>query len=236
MKFIFNLLALLVVLLLLLVGAAFIAVRFLGADLIEEALNKDNPFEVDVNQASLIFAGAGGGLSIKGIEIENPEGFPTDEFLDVSEVTAAIALSSLFKEELVIPQLTLRIPRLSIVRAQDNNTNLVLFLGGLAMKTRSKSDGGEARPFLIRNLILELDRVEIIDYRTGGEPTRQSVNQALRIELTDVRSVNQIGVALTQELGRLGTRVVGTWLVNSLNEGFTERAQGALNRFLRRDE
>lgn len=234
-KFLFNLIGLLILLALLAIIAGIGWLKFFGADFLESKLNEGNPFPVAIEQAGVTVRGGGGGVNFRGITVQNPDAFPSPNFLNLDNITGTINPLSLFREELVLPEVSLEIPQVTIVRAQDNSVNLVLFMGGLAQQLRSKPDGGDSKPFLIRNLTIRVHQLELRDYRRGGgPPSVNTVDVGFNLEMQDVRAVSQILQGLTGELSRLGTRAVGTWAVQALEAGFTERAREGLRNLLNR--
>src|SRR5438270_726446 len=74
-----------------------------------------------------------GRLTIRGLVVANPAGFPTRDFLQLREFHAEGDLSSLLSDRIALDELVLDVRRLDLVRRADGRSNAELFEQNLGL-------------------------------------------------------------------------------------------------------
>ncbi len=136
-------------------------------------------------------------VEIDGLLLENPEGWPEKNFVDLRRFRAEAELFSLLSDRWVIDDAVVDVARLTLVTGTQGTTNVMLFRDGLAGKSKETAASqpvaqtGKKQGFLIRHLLLKCDQLVYADY-SGGRSLVKTYNLNLNRDLRDVDSVAKI--------------------------------------------
>ena len=209
---------------LLVLGAAYVARDTLLKGRLEKALSEQTGFGVELDRLHL-----GWNLSsfeVEGARLLNPPDFPLRDALDLRTVRVVVAPLSLFTREIKFREVVLDVGKLVMVRKADGESNAER-LGG-----KKRSGGGapaprpdpapaptepaearEPRGFRIERLVLKVGAVEMHDFtkaQEGGEPAVTAMNLNLEQEHRDVTSVQQLGgLVLGSAVQQMGLFLIG---------------------------
>ncbi|MGA3006361.1 MAG: hypothetical protein ABSE59_00570 [Opitutaceae bacterium] len=193
-------------------------------------------------------------VDIKRLEITNPDTFPQKDFVTVNQFKTVVDLGSVFSDRVVVKEAVFDVALIAIVKNAQGQTNVDVFKAGLtpppapAPKAPSGNNGPAPAPahapaektppkqFLIRNLVVKLDKIIIADY-TGSEPNTREIPLNINHTFTDVTDVTQISGPLLADLavsgvGKLANNVMGLILPAPILESLgmaTKNAGGALH-------
>lgn len=144
---------------------------------------------------------------LKGLQIENPEGFreaaAEPEFLALPYFATDIELTSLWSDRLVVDRLVVNVEEVNVVRNADGATNIDLFRTRLMPPPAEERPAAPARPFLVRELIFRLDRVVIADYSRRA-PRLQTFDLNINRQFENVTDVKEILTPLVADLSAAG--------------------------------
>lgn len=194
----------LVILLLLGLGVGWAMLHFLPV-LIEDKVEDMTGFRADFDGVEVkLFSGE---VRLERARLENPESFPSPEFITIEEMRVDIAPSAFLRNKIVIKELVLDISEFGYIKTAQNEINVVRFLDSLrgagASENLGKGAEMETREFLIERFSLRLRSLKIGDFFRSSPRIRQ-IETNIVLELNDVRDVKQILVPLTRELARSG--------------------------------
>ena len=133
-------------------------------------------------------------VSIKGMVLKNPEGWPVENFIDLREFKIDANLLSLFSDRIVANEAILDVARCTLVKNQQGTLNAKAFSDAL---NNGPATAGESKPkakqkeFLIKHLVLKFDTLVYAD-NSGPKPTTKEYNLNLNRDLQDVDSVAKI--------------------------------------------
>ena len=154
-----------------------------------------------------------GRLTLQDLRLLNPEGeeWPEEGFLDVALVEIAAEPIRFWQRRVGIDSVTVRVRSFNTVVHEDGRNNAVAFRDRMLAQLDSREATREAvrlgkkqAPWLDR-FVLELDSIRTVDGQ--GDPYLvEEATVALRVELQDVREVEQILDALLAEAESLGIR------------------------------
>lgn len=132
-------------------------------------------------------------VSIRGLVLKNPAGWPTDAFLDLREFKADAKLTSLFSDRMTANEVVLDIARFTLVKNQQGVLNAKAFSDAImsgGSEPAPKSEG-PAKKFLIKHLVLKFDQLVYADH-SGAQPSVKEYDLHLQRDLQDVDSVAKI--------------------------------------------
>lgn len=113
--------------------------------------------------------------TIRGITVDNPDGFKGRKAFALGEITLRIDLATLMGDPLVIEEIRIEEPAVALEVLGDGRTNFDLLMENVrkAEKGEDESGGeegpGEGRRFAVRSFIFEEGRVEADTSAVGGE-------------------------------------------------------------------
>lgn len=131
---------------------------------------------------------------ISGLVLKNPAGWPEAGFVDLREFRADVELLPLLADKFVADEMVVDLAQLTLVRRPDGVLNAMTFKDGLTGRHEAgttPTGGGKASTFLIRHLVLKLDRLTYADY-SGRRPAVKDYDLNLQRDLTNVDSVTKI--------------------------------------------
>ena len=207
-----------VVLLLLAIGVGWTMLHFLPT-LIEDKVEDMTGFQADFDGLELkLFSGE---ARLEEASLENPESFPSPEFIAIKEMRVDVAPFTLFGNRIVIKELVLDIGEFGYIKTVQNETNVVRFLeslrGAEASESPEEDEEAKAREFLIERFSLRLRSLKLGDF-SQSDPRVRQIDTDIALELEDVRDVRQITSPLTRELTRAGLSSVVGSIFQSLME------------------
>jgi hypothetical protein len=163
----------------------------------------------------------GGPIDLKDLEIKNPNlTFKKEDFISLNEAVAAFNPISLLKDTIVREEMTLDIDDLTVVTNIDDTTNYSVFSKSLQPMDKpstttqiSKTSANKEKSILIKNLILSISTVHIVDERKEFSMEHRI---DYRREFHDVRDFKKLGVQLVGDLGKFGIYVMIDSLISSI--------------------
>ncbi len=211
------------ILLLLAIGVGWAMLHFLPT-LIEDKVEDMTGFRADFDSLELkLFAGE---AILEDASLENPESFPSPEFIAFEKVKVDFAPSTLFRDRIVIRELILDIGEFGYIKTAENETNVLRFLESLRGPEESEgseaSDEPEAREFLIERFSLRLRSLKYGDF-SRSNPRVHQIETDISLELEDVTDLKQIAGPLSRELTKAGLSDMVGSIVQSLTELETYR-------------
>ncbi len=163
---------------------------------------------------------------ISQLKINNPDTFPQTDFVSVNEFKTAVELGSVFSDRVVVKDAVFDVAFIAVVKNAQGQTNINVFTTGVQpanpeqttpdQKDQSTAAPAEKKPpkqFLIRHLVVKLDKIIIADY-SGAEPEVHEINVNINRTFTDVTDLKQISVPLLADLSMAGA---GKFANNLLN-------------------
>ncbi len=141
-------------------------------------------------------------VDFKGVIVENPEGWPEKDFLEIRQVRANTELFSLFSDRLVIDDAVLDVAKVTLVTDAQGRSNVLLLKNGSSGKPEAAPKEAPAptahhdQKFLIKHLVLKCDQLVYCDYSNGRHAVK-SYDLRLNRELRDVDSVAKLINPLT---------------------------------------
>ena len=166
-------------------------------------------FEVQVDKLSLNPFTAN--VVIRGLVLKNPMGWPRAEFVDLREFRAEASLLSLLGNRFIADEILVDVAQLTLVVNQKGSLNAVAFKEGLAGKESAgpgKPAGGAKQEFLIRHLVLKIDKLVYADH-SGWRPSVKEYQLNLSRDMRDVDSVTKIISPFTGTALGLVTNTIG---------------------------
>jgi len=157
-----------------------------------------------------------GSVKLKGLVVQNPDGWPEAGFIDLREFSADVHLWPLMGGRFVADEVTLDLAQLTVVTNRDGVLNTTAFSRGFSGPQTgtpaggsSPASGGGGRGFLIHKLRLKFGKLVYADY-SRSRPVVKAYNVQLDRELTEVDSVAKIASPLTgNALGALAAALGG---------------------------
>jgi uncharacterized protein involved in outer membrane biogenesis len=118
-------------------------------------------------------------VTLDGLSIANPPGFPAQPLLTARQVGAQVALSSMLKKEFEIVRVSLTAPEVNIDSDVKGNTNLGLLLAGLAKGGGAKASDSTGDGVAIRSLSITSGTVHYAAQAGGAALTIRDIELKL---------------------------------------------------------
>ncbi|WP_438481876.1 DUF748 domain-containing protein [Oleiharenicola lentus] len=131
-------------------------------------------------------------VSISGLVLKNPEGWPSAEFIELRTFRANADLFSLFGDRLVADEVVLDLPQLTLVRNKDGVLNAMAFGDGFKGEESASKEKKPAQQFLIKHLSLKFGKLVYADYSKSAKGDIREYNVELARELENVDSIAKI--------------------------------------------
>jgi hypothetical protein len=215
MKLVKRLVLLVVVLCVLVVGAA-VAGLFYINDLVKVGVEKGGTYAMGV-KTTLGSADIGvfsGKAALSDLKVANPVGFKAEQFLGLGSGAVQVSLQSLREPVVEIPKLEMNVIRVSLEK-KDGKTNYKVILDNLAKLSGKAGDGGGSSPsggeekkFIVRDLQIRDVRVSV-DMLDAGLPVGAIVVPIDRIELKDIGTQSK-GLPLADVAGIVVRAILAT--------------------------
>lgn len=154
-------------------------------------------------------------INIRGLEIDNPDTFPRKDFVVVNQFRTVVQPGSLFSNRIVVDNAVFDVALIAMVKNAEGETNVHVFETGVAGPPPEKSQSGqeqkppppqEKKPpkqFLIRHLVVKLDKIIIADY-SGPTPRVKEVPLNINHTFDNVTDLKQISGPLIADLSLAG--------------------------------
>src|SRR3990167_1799528 len=117
------------------------------------------------------------GLSLTDVKLSNPKGFAPEQMLEVSELTAAVALMPLFNKDLQIQQLHLEGVTANLVTRKDGSSSMD---GLTADKTASTAETGPATSQQLQLQDLSISNLQL-NLLSEGSPAQRLTLKSLNL-------------------------------------------------------
>jgi hypothetical protein len=172
-------------------------------------LRKRSGFDATVER--LAFNPLTGQMEIRGFTLLNPPTFPVSDFLEIREFRANAEARSLFSDRPVFDTMVIDISRVTLVKRQDGTTNASALENNLRESDvpRSLRARSHNREFLIRQLILRVDRLTVADYSLR-QPSEREFSLNLNQTYNDVTQVDQLlAPSVLKNLAPVATAMAG---------------------------
>lgn len=236
MKLVRKLVVVLAVLLILLIGAV-AAALFLIDSIARRGIEGGATYALMV-PTSLDKADVGvfsGSFSMQGLTVDNPEGYSRDHFLTLDSGGVQVALGTLTRDVVELPELTLTGVEVSLLR-EGGKSNYGTILENLKRFESGKADPKTREPgkkFVIRKLEIRNVKAHVSLLPVGGEATTAEVIVP-EIVMTDVGSdgsgvslgqvTNIVLKAIIASLVNAGGNLIPSDIANELESGLGELA------------
>lgn len=215
MKLVRKLIVVLAVLLVLLIGAAAAAFFFVDSIArrgIESGASYALMVPTSLDKADVgVFSGS---FSMQGLAIDNPEGYSRDHFLTLDSGGVQVALGTLNRSVVELPELTLTGVEVSLLR-EGGKSNYGTILDNLKRFESGKADPKATEPskkFVIKRLEIRDVKAHVSLLPVGGEATTAEI-VVPEIVLTDVGSDGS-GVGLGEVTGIVLKAIIAS-LINA---------------------
>jgi hypothetical protein len=152
-----------------------------------------------------------GMVTVRGLVLRNPAGWPAAEFIDLREFRAEVSLLSLLGNRFIADEIVVDLPKLTLVKNQQGVLNAVAFkdgLGGRGGTAAGTPTAGPKGEFLIRHLVLKIDKLVYSDH-SGRRPSVSEYNLNLTRDMRNVDSVAKIISPFTGTVLGLVTDALG---------------------------
>ncbi|GEM_PF-2705765 len=151
-----------------------------------------------------------GKVTLVSLEIANPEGFQTGEFLTMKKGAVDVAMGSLLSDPVVVEEISIESPVLTIER-KDLTTNLNVILDNLSKNAKGtetkEKETGKGKGFKIKHLLVKDAKAKFL--LVGQEPVTIELGD---IEMKDLGTGEdngiKMGVVTLVILTRLAQEVV----------------------------
>jgi len=178
--------------------------------ILKSVLEKRTGFEIQI--AKMSANPFTGNLSLVGLAINNPSGWPAREFVNVREFTAEADVWSFFSSRPIVNNAIVDVAFVSVVTDSQGKTNVRLFqdrVAGPNDPAQRKPPQPELKPeFLIRQLRLRFDKVTMADYSGGKKtPTTREVNLNLDKTYKDVTDAKQLLTGALPGIEAIGSAI-----------------------------
>ena len=151
-------------------------------------------------------------VSVKGMVLKNPEGWPVADFVNLREFRIDANLLSLFSARIVANEAVLDVAKCTLVKNQKGTFNAKAFADALNRPGPSTSEAkskGKPKEFLIKHLLLKFDTLVYVD-NSGTNATTREYNLNLNQDLQNVDSIAKIVAPIsTASIGVLSDALSG---------------------------
>jgi len=138
-------------------------------------------------------------VTLTGLVLRNPDGWPQQDFAEVRGFSAEANLFSLLMgDRYVADVVRIDLARVTLVRNQQGVLNAVAFQNGFSGSHPAgpMSPAGAKKGFLIKHLVLKFDKLVFADY-SGRKPVVKEYDLMVSRDMGNVDSVTKIISPLT---------------------------------------
>jgi hypothetical protein len=176
--------------------------------ILKSVVQKRTGFDVQI--AKMAVNPFKGDVSVEGLVINNPSGWPSRDFIDVREFKANTDLWSLIGgKRPIIDEAVVNVALVAVVTDSQKKTNLQLFqerIAGPKDEKQKKQEPPAKLEFLIRKLHLRFSKVQLADYSGGkAKPSIREMNLNIDRHYTDVTDAKQIVTGAIPGIGAIGS-------------------------------
>lgn len=141
-------------------------------------------------------------ISIKGLKVKNPQGYPDEVFLDVPEISVEYNISDLLRKKLYFPLIVFNLKELIVIKDKDGKLNVDSLKvaqqqekGDTEKEDPNKSS--EAMPLKIDVLKLNVDKVVFKDFTVDNPPLTEVYNTGVKNKTyKNIKSAKQLAVLI----------------------------------------
>jgi len=142
-------------------------------------------------------------ISIKGMQLFNPKGFPEEILIDIEEITVAYDLAALMKKQVRLPLVVVNLKEMVIVKDKEGKLNVDALKVSESKekdeekKEENKKEKMEMWPFHIEQLKLNVGKVIYKDFSKGDQPVIKVYDVGFKDkEFEDIRSVEKLATTI----------------------------------------
>jgi hypothetical protein len=135
---------------------------------------------------------------ISGLVLQNPEGWPEPNFIELRQFRADVQPLSLMVGRFVANEVVADVAQVTLVKNQQGVLNTAAFTNGVGgndtkkpATTQPAAPGRQSAGFLIHHLALRFDKLVYADY-SRGKPYVKTYDVNLNREMTEVDSVAKL--------------------------------------------
>jgi len=171
-------------------------------------------------------------VSVKGLEVLNPVGFPDRTLMDVPELYIDYDLPAILKGEVHLEELRLNMKELTVVRNAEGAVNVNSIRAVNKTKEEAKAPAkpkpaaGKAPRVRIDRVSLQVGRVVYKDYSQGKEPQVKEFNINLNEQFQNVNDPYALAtLIITRALAKTTIASLANLDLDSLQAGVTSLLQ-----------
>ncbi|MCC5788124.1 MAG: hypothetical protein JJT75_00685 [Opitutales bacterium] len=180
-----------------------LALTFFGPSLIRRNIESETGFPTTLESAEL--KPLRGQVSLQGLHLSNPEGYPDERFLKVEGIHLEFRLREIRKEPFTLRRLELTIPELVVVRRADGSTNIDELLANLAEEEIEEEE--DMPEFFLHHLILRFGTLVIVDGRNPDNVRVREYNFNIEREWEEVSELSKIIKPLLRDATDAGLKI-----------------------------
>lgn len=147
-------------------------------------------------------------IDIKDLKIENPKGFPKENFVDIPLIHVNYDLGDILQKKIHLKKLEINLKEFVIIKNKDKKLNVDAL--AIAQSTEKKDENGEkkAMPMQIDVLVLSLGKIINKDYSAGEEPQIKIQNLGFKNKTyKNITSAEQLtALIITECLKEIGIK------------------------------
>ncbi|MGH8020270.1 MAG: AsmA family protein [Opitutaceae bacterium] len=173
----------------------------------------------------------GATVLLEDFQLNNPEQFPVDEFVDVGALDLRIKPLSLMGDRVEIPQLVIDLEKLTFVTNKEGVMNANLLKQNIeeALGPSDPETGEEpARPFHVGVLQVKLGAVEVIDFSKSDNPQPRVVQLNVDRTFTDVTDPKVVIAPIMSDILQANLPGIANQVSNFLPEEYSDAVGSAL--------
>lgn len=159
-------------------------------------------------------------IDIKGLQIENPHGFPKETFIDIPLIHINYDLGELLQKKIHLKKFEINLKELTIIKNKEKQLNVdaLQITQETTEKNEPKDKKKEAMPMQIDILVLSVGKIINKDYSTGKQPQIIIHNVGFKNKTyKNITSAQQlISLILTECLKEAGIKSAKIYAASSL--------------------
>jgi hypothetical protein len=139
-----------------------------------------------------------GSVEIRGLTLQNPDGWPAEGFVELRELRANAKVMALLRGRFEADEVVVDIARVTLVRGEQGELNAVAFKNSAAgaeavpdKKAAPPKDADESSGFHIARLTMRFDQLVYADF-SGRRPSEKRYDLRIDREMRDVDTVAEL--------------------------------------------